>query len=47
VRATLRFAKYHGLGNDRVISADPAGLALTDAQVALVCDRRTGSEPTA
>ena len=40
---TLTFTKGHGTGNDFVIVADPVGeLALTDDQVAVLCDRRFG-----
>ena len=40
---TLTFTKGHGTGNDFVIVADPDGsLALTDDQVAALCDRRFG-----
>lgn len=39
----LRYLKGHGTGNDFVVLPDPDGaLALTDAQVAALCDRRTG-----
>jgi diaminopimelate epimerase len=40
---TVTFTKGHGTGNDFVIVADPDGeLALTDDQVAALCDRRFG-----
>lgn len=40
---TVTFTKGHGTGNDFVIIADPDGaLALTDDQVAALCDRRFG-----
>ncbi len=40
---TLAFTKGQGTGNDFVIVADPDGaLALSDAQVAALCDRRFG-----
>jgi diaminopimelate epimerase len=40
---TLAFTKGHGTGNDFVILPDPDGtLALTDDQVAVLCDRRFG-----
>lgn len=39
----MRFTKGHGTANDFVLIADPDGsLALTDAFVRAVCDRRTG-----
>lgn len=39
----IAFTKGHGTGNDFVIVADPEGeLALTDDQVAILCDRRFG-----
>jgi diaminopimelate epimerase len=39
----VRFTKGHGTANDFVLLPDPDGtLALTDAQVAAICDRRTG-----
>jgi diaminopimelate epimerase len=40
---TVAFSKGHGTGNDFVVIADPDGaLALSDDQVAAVCDRRFG-----
>ena len=40
---TVPFTKGHGTGNDFVIVADPDGdLALSDDQVAALCDRRFG-----
>lgn len=40
---TVAFTKGHGTGNDFVIVADPDGvLALSDDQVAALCDRRFG-----
>ncbi|WP_106813597.1 diaminopimelate epimerase [Microbacterium timonense] len=40
---TIAFTKGHGTGNDFVIVPDPDGaLALTDDQVAVLCDRRFG-----
>lgn len=40
---TLPFTKGHGTGNDFVIVADPDGaLALSDDQVAVLCDRHFG-----
>jgi len=40
---TVAFTKGHGTGNDFVIVADPSGaLALSDDQVAALCDRRFG-----
>ncbi|MBA8816441.1 diaminopimelate epimerase [Microbacterium halimionae] len=40
---TIAFTKGHGTGNDFVIVADPDGsLALSDAQVAALCDRHFG-----
>lgn len=40
---TIAFTKGQGTGNDFVIVADPDGaLALTDDQVAALCDRRFG-----
>ena len=39
----MRFTKGHGTANDFVVIPDPDDrLALTDAQVAAICDRRTG-----
>jgi diaminopimelate epimerase len=39
----LTFAKGHGTGNDFVLLPDPDGeLALSDADVAALCDRRRG-----
>lgn len=39
----MRFAKYHGIGNDFVLFADPDdGLSLDAALVATLCDRRFG-----
>ncbi len=39
----MRFVKGHGTGNDFVLLPDPDGvLQLSDAQVAWICDRRTG-----
>jgi diaminopimelate epimerase len=39
----VRFTKGHGTANDFVLLPDPDDrLALTDAQVAAICDRRTG-----
>ena len=39
----MRFTKGHGTANDFVVVADPDdALTLTDAQVAAICDRRTG-----
>ncbi|MCI9857176.1 diaminopimelate epimerase [Microbacterium proteolyticum] len=41
--ATLPFTKGHGTGNDFVVVADPDGeLDLSDAQVAVLCDRHFG-----
>lgn len=40
---TIAFTKGHGTGNDFVVIADPDGdLALSDDQVAILCDRRFG-----
>src|SRR4051812_148603 len=40
---TIAFTKGHGTGNDFVILPDPDGaLALSDDQVAILCDRRFG-----
>ncbi|HVF18841.1 MAG TPA: diaminopimelate epimerase [Mycobacteriales bacterium] len=39
----MRFTKGHGTANDFVLLDDPGGaLALTDASVAAICDRRRG-----
>jgi diaminopimelate epimerase len=39
----MRFAKYHGIGNDFIMIADPEGrLSLTPDLVAHLCDRRFG-----
>lgn len=39
----MRFAKYHGIGNDFVLFADPDdGLELTPGLVRALCDRRFG-----
>jgi diaminopimelate epimerase len=39
----MRFAKYHGIGNDFIMIADPEErLSLTPALVAHLCDRRFG-----
>lgn len=39
----MRYTKGHGTGNDFVLLDDPDGeLALTDATVAAICDRRRG-----
>ena len=39
----MRFAKYHGIGNDFVMIADPEDrLKLTDGLVRRLCDRRFG-----
>jgi diaminopimelate epimerase len=39
----MRFAKYHGIGNDFVMFADPDdGLRLTPEVVRALCDRRLG-----
>ena len=39
----MRFAKYHGIGNDFVMIADPDDeLRLTPEMVAKICDRRFG-----
>jgi diaminopimelate epimerase len=39
----MRFAKYHGIGNDFVLLADPRDeLRLTPQMVASICDRRFG-----
>ena len=39
----MRFSKGHGTENDFVLIADPENaLALTDAQVSALCDRRAG-----
>jgi diaminopimelate epimerase len=43
IRSELRFAKYHGTGNDFVMLEDPEGeLQITPALVARLCDRRFG-----
>lgn len=40
---SIAFSKGHGTGNDFVIVADPDGeLALSDDQIAVLCDRRFG-----
>ena len=39
----MRFAKYHGIGNDFVMLADPDdALSLTPEMVRALCDRRFG-----
>ena len=39
----MRFAKYHGLGNDFIMLSDPRNdLALTPGLVRRLCDRRFG-----
>jgi diaminopimelate epimerase len=41
--STIAFTKGHGTGNDFVIIPDPDGdLALSDGQIAALCDRRFG-----
>jgi diaminopimelate epimerase len=43
VHDTLKFAKYHGIGNDFVMLADPGDdLVLTPELVRKLCDRRFG-----
>src|SRR5829696_8042339 len=40
---TIAFTKGHGTGNDFILIPDPDGdLRLSDAQVAVLCDRRFG-----
>lgn len=40
---TMRFAKYHGIGNDFIMIADPQNeLRLDPAQARMLCDRRFG-----
>ncbi len=39
----MHFAKYHGIGNDFILVADPEGrITLTAEAVAKLCDRRLG-----